>query len=487
MSLSTAPACASAMAQEAALRCLPLPTILWIELTSRCPFDCVFCSRKLLRGAGLHMDFELYRGLIASLSQPEIIRLNYSGESIHYPHLIEAIGLAAGTGAAVELVTALAALPESKIEALAMAGLSQLTVSLHTLSAAQFRQIYRFNELDALRLRLERLVALSARAPRRLHIDLAFVAMQRNLNQLPAVVDYAAQLGLSKVAVHPVIRRDPIEERFEAELSDGRLRPEFAATIAEMVHRLRQQHPQLAIELSTPEVAGQCPDATAIDGSPRYFPGELPSGAQIADCDQDPWQTVHVLADGRVVSCEQRDQIFLGDLHTETLEQIWQGEKYLAFRQRYLLGEDPHCRQCPYKRVHRPQPAPRQVLPGRSGMSALLTGWHPGDGTGLVWSKPRALLRVSAEAGERIALRLLLPWAAGGNQIQLRTGVEAPVVGRNSGTRDLEMMLELRAPHSGTVTIELQVAHRFRPALRDGGADLRELGVGLLSLRVGQG
>ena len=39
------------------LRTAALPRVLWIELTSRCPFDCVFCSRKLLRGAGKHLDF----------------------------------------------------------------------------------------------------------------------------------------------------------------------------------------------------------------------------------------------------------------------------------------------------------------------------------------------------------------------------------------------------------------------------------------------
>src|SRR4029079_10754364 len=71
-------------------RVAPLPRVLWIELTSRCPFDCVFCSRKLLRGAGRHMDFALYGSLIAQLREPDIIRLNYSGESAHYPKLVEA-------------------------------------------------------------------------------------------------------------------------------------------------------------------------------------------------------------------------------------------------------------------------------------------------------------------------------------------------------------------------------------------------------------
>ena len=45
----------------------PLPGILWIELTSKCPFDCVFCSRQLRRGTGEHMDFRLFQALIGQL------------------------------------------------------------------------------------------------------------------------------------------------------------------------------------------------------------------------------------------------------------------------------------------------------------------------------------------------------------------------------------------------------------------------------------
>jgi len=79
---------AVAWSDPAQARTAQLPRVLWIELTSRCPFDCVFCSRRLLRGAGRHLDFDLYRRLIAELDAPEIVRLNYSGESAHYPHLV---------------------------------------------------------------------------------------------------------------------------------------------------------------------------------------------------------------------------------------------------------------------------------------------------------------------------------------------------------------------------------------------------------------
>src|SRR5436309_705759 len=101
------------------------PISLWIELTSVCPFDCIFCSRRLRRGNGEHMPFDLYERLIDQLDRPEIIRLNYSGESMHYPRLTDAIRLAKQTGATVELVTALSSASRDQIRGIVDAGLDR--------------------------------------------------------------------------------------------------------------------------------------------------------------------------------------------------------------------------------------------------------------------------------------------------------------------------------------------------------------------------
>jgi len=50
----------------------PMPKILWIELTSKCPFDCIFCTRKSRFGAGRNLDFEIYQRVIAELESPEV-------------------------------------------------------------------------------------------------------------------------------------------------------------------------------------------------------------------------------------------------------------------------------------------------------------------------------------------------------------------------------------------------------------------------------
>src|SRR5512136_779232 len=85
----------------------PLPTTLWVELTSKCPYDCIFCSRRTLRGDGEHMEPGIFHSLITALIEPEIIQLNYSGESAHCPYLADAIKASKATGAQTELVTAL--------------------------------------------------------------------------------------------------------------------------------------------------------------------------------------------------------------------------------------------------------------------------------------------------------------------------------------------------------------------------------------------
>ncbi|MEO8672865.1 MAG: radical SAM protein [Tahibacter sp.] len=454
-----------------------LPRVLWIELTSRCPFDCVFCSRKLLRGAGEHMDFTMYQRLIGELRDPQTIRLNYSGESAHYPKIVEACELAARTGAGVELVSALAALPAHRLEALAHSGLTQLTVSLHTLDAAQFEAIYGFSSIVAMRERIERVVSLATTAPRPLQVDLAFVAMRRNLDQLDAVAAYAASLGLQRLAVHPVIRRDPIAETFPDELDQGRLRPEFLVQLRESIDRVRRDHPALTIESSTPELEAD----HELGHEPRYFPGPLPAAARIHSCDQNPWETVHILADGRVVSCEERDRIELGNLRRQSLREIWHGDSYRHFRAAYTSAADLHCRRCPYKQAYLPAALSARFLASGEGETCLLDGWYSADASGVRWSQPRARLQLAAQGQGWLQLRGLLPCVKGKeNTLRLVVnGVLLETLQHNgAGLKSFELRRHIHC--TDRLRVEFQVVAAYCPAEQGAGPDTRRLGFALI-------
>lgn len=464
-----------------AARTLPLPRILWIELTSRCPFDCVFCTRASLRGAGEHLDFDLYQRLIGELDRPQIVRLNYAGESGHYPRLAEAVALAADTGAQVELVSALASLKPERLAAALDAGLSRLTVSLHTLDAQRFDAIYRFGSLAAMHARLQQVLDWRSNTTRPFTLDLAFVAMQRNLDELPAIAAFAAEHAIDVLAVHPLIGRDPLPLGAAIEhAADGSLDAGFRARLDATIAAARAGAPGVAIQLSSHEL--QAP--AALDTHPQPWPWPLPPGARIGGCDQSPFDSVHILADGRVVACEVTEKIALGNLKQSSLAEIWHGPGYRAFRERHLAGAESACRNCVYKNVYRPQAPAARLHGARPAAAQLLRGWHGDDGSGVRWSGASAALWLPrSRLKRRVHLRgqLASPADPGDAHFEVRIDGESAHRQHWRAAQTVDLVLALPPGAARECIIELGCHGACSPHALGQGNDVRELGFALIA------
>lgn len=445
----------------------PLPTELWIELTSKCPFDCVFCSRKLRRGEGRHMDFAVYRSLIGQLRFPEVIRLNYSGESIHYPHLLEAVALAKAAGARTELVSAFASVPSELLPELAQSGLDRLSVSLHTLEEEQFREIYDYGSLEQMKARLGEFRRLTRERPSAPALDFAFVAMERNLDQLEPVTAYARALGVRQIFLCPVIRRDTLPAGFDAELdSENRLTELFKARVRAQVEHARRQHPEIELIVANPEVEGA---------------GALPEGGRIRSCDQNPWSTVHVLADGAVVVCEVHDRLPMGNLTSRPLAEIWHGEGYREFRRRYQSGTIPECRQCPWKLAYLPGPLRSSIAAQDGACAQLLAGWHPGPDPGVVWSRLESSAVLKRPAGaRRLRVRGMLP--PGRHVLEVFANGErvGSVTHAGEALQEFDRTFRVPGPGRDPWVIRFRAREAYCPAREGAGTDARRLGFALL-------
>jgi MoaA/NifB/PqqE/SkfB family radical SAM enzyme len=461
-------------------RTAPMPRVLWIELSSRCPFDCVFCTRASLRGPGEQMDFALYQRLITELERPQIIRLNYAGESGHYPHLSEAVALAAATGAEVELVSALASLKPERLQAALQGGLTRLTVSLHTLDRTQFDAIYRFSSLEAMRERLQQALDWRARASRRFTLDLAFVAMQQNLDQLPAVARFAAENGIEVLAVHPLIGRDALPMGAMGEHDErGQLSSEFRADLERAVADVRRRWPELTLQLSSHELVAPL----ALGAHPQPWPLPLPRGAMISSCDQSPFDSVHVLADGRVIVCEVTEKLSIGDLRHSSLRQIWNGAAYRQFRQRHRAGSEAACRDCVYKSAHRPAPATSRVIAATAPAEQLLGGWHSDDGSGVRWSAGEAALWLPRErAHRRLRLRGMIAPAA--TETPFSVHIDGQLAHRQTRSGALELTLALPASAQLQCLIRIERSGACSPRTLGSGNDVRELGFALIAAEL---
>lgn len=463
-----------------AARTCTVPRVLWIELTSRCPFDCIFCTRASLRGAGEHLDLELYKRLIGELDRPQILRLNYAGESGHYPHLVEAVALAAATGAQVELVSALASLKPERLEAALDAGLSRLTVSLHTLDSDRYDAIYRFSRLSAMHERLQQVLDWRARNEGPFVVDLAFVAMERNLDELPAIAELAAELGIGVLAVHPLIGRDPLPLGSAVEHGeDGKLTAAFSTRLHHMLAQARERAPELAIQLSSYELN----PAAALATHPQPWPWALPAGARIDGCDQSPFETTHILADGRIVVCEVTEQLSMGNLHQSSLHEIWHSAAYQAFRQRHVAGSEPACRGCVYKRALLDQPAQARIDAQRATAAQLLRGWYADDGSGVRWSGAQAALWLPRSRLQRhVQLRgqLARP-AAADAEFTIRIAGQRAHRQRYARSSAIDLRLAVPPQSGSELLIELNCSAASSPNALGEGSDVRELGFALFS------
>ncbi|MCC6364597.1 MAG: SPASM domain-containing protein [Bryobacterales bacterium] len=456
----------------------PSPRTLWIELTSKCPFDCIFCSRKVRRGAGEHLPFALYQALLSSLRDPRVLVLNYSGESTYYPDLIPAIELAHGTGAWVELVSALSSVPETLLESLALSPLDRLTVSLHAMEEREYSEIYRYSSARQLRARLRRLAEWNARRERPMVLDIGFVAMERNLAQLGAVTEFGESLGMGDILLFPVMRRDEIPLVFPQELA-GWAHPteQFRQRLLDAVEQVKAAHPGMRFTICNPfYTAGE----TCLGQVPATWPFALSDGARIHSCEQNPWETAHVLSNGDVVACEVMDRVPLGNLHHQTLDEIWHGAAYTDLRRRYGSGLEPACRTCIWKTAYLPAPLEPEILAHR-GMSAQLTrGWHPPEQEAHVWSTQRAVAVLAPRAGDdTLHVSGYLPPGLGAEPNVLTVSCNGEEVGaiRNPWEEVMNFGVDFAAPRNGrTWEIEFRTSHKFRPSHRGVGTDHRDLG-----------
>lgn len=455
----------------------PLPKILWIELTSKCPFDCVFCTRRSRFGAGQHMDFEIYKSLIQQLEAPEFIGLNYSGESIYYPRLLEAIRLAAATGASTEIVTAFSSISSELLRAIVASGLDRLAVSLHTMDAEQYKAIYQFSSLDLLKARIDEFLRLKREMgvskPR---LEFCFVAINDNLSQLPEVAAYARQVEVSEIFIHPVIGRHVLPYDFSRELAANRLRESFKADLRKVVSSVQTDYPEVVLTVLNPDIDPN----PYLSHVPRYYAPRLPSQARIHSCDQDPWETVHILSNGNVVVCEVHDEVPLGSLKEQKLSEIWHSEKYRQFRRRYMLGTIPECRDCVWKRAFLPSSLASAIF-AKDGMSAqLLRGWHYQEGEQIIWSKKESLIVLrNVHRGRRIRLVGILPDGLGETNV-LRIECNGRMIGQitNSSHSFLSFDSCFHCGQFGSdlLHLKLTTSQLFRPALRGLSRDNRDLG-----------
>jgi radical SAM protein with 4Fe4S-binding SPASM domain len=325
----------------------PLPADLQVEVTGACNLRCRMCLVRYApavgRGEGA-LSYEQFTDLVDGLPGLTRLTLQGLGEPLLAPHLVDMVRYASVRGVAVGFNSNAVLLTSRRSAELIHAGLSWLHVSLDGATAATYEEIRhntRFapqaGQFDTVVRNLRSLVAL--RGGDSPAVKLVFVAMRRNIAELPALVRLASDIGVDELRV----------QNLSHTFSDTDPGGDYAGIRDYSAEEALDGHPELAsaafadasAEAARAGLALRLPEMTSPPAGDRR--------AGRPGCTW-PWDGAYVTHRGEVQPCCMvmgSDRVMLGRLGDAPFGEIWHSEAYQDFRARLLTDDPPEvCEGC---------------------------------------------------------------------------------------------------------------------------------------------
>jgi MoaA/NifB/PqqE/SkfB family radical SAM enzyme len=317
-----------------------LPRSLYLETTNRCDSKCQTCIRTF---ATLEppADLTLDRVRVIAEQFPALDRvvLHGIGEPLLNPQIFDIVSYLKTRVAAVLFNSDAIGLTPARAIRLVESELDEYRVSMDAATAETFRRLRGVDRFERVKTNVAHLVALQRKMDRTTpRVSLWFTASQANVEELPAFVQLAVDLGVAEVYVQRLVFNG-LGLATDANALHGRLRGREQALLAQ-ADALATRHgiAMRASGLTTPLASLQGNN----DGA-RHWAG----------C-QRPWTLAYVTANGNVLPCcispwvaKDYRGLILGNAFAERFEAIWDGERYQRFRTDFESETPPDpCRGC---------------------------------------------------------------------------------------------------------------------------------------------
>ncbi|MCL4299833.1 MAG: SPASM domain-containing protein [Anaerolineae bacterium] len=182
---------------------------LYLEPSGRCNLDCVTCMRNVWLAPDEIMAETTFNQIMAGLpefSPPPLVFFGGIGEPLMHPQLPDMIAQVKALGSRVELITNGTLLTERLSRQLVGAGLDLLWVSLDGATPESYADVRLGASLPKVLANLKRFSQVRSKGHRPIpEIGIAFVAMQRNIHDLPEVMRIGRQLRATRLSVSNVL------------------------------------------------------------------------------------------------------------------------------------------------------------------------------------------------------------------------------------------------------------------------------------------
>lgn len=331
---------------------------VYVEPTDICNLDCVTCIRNVWdEPAGL-MSAATFGRVLDGLAQIEprpAVFFGGFGEPLAHPQIVEMVAQAKALGCPTELITNGILLDERRLLGLIRAGLDRLWVSLDGATPESYADVRLGASLPQVITNLRRLRQLRGRDSfqhdPRPQLGIAFVAMQRNIADLPAVLRLGASLGakffsVSNVLAHtPALHAERLYTRTQDNHATWRDTQQAVVNLPRLDTNSATQVPlaEIYARRYVLELAGK-PVNRAIDSCPFIEQGSTAVRWDGAVCPCLPLLHTGRSYLGGYVHTSQAHPV--GDLAEDDLLSIWNGTGYAALRERVRFFSFSPCTSC---------------------------------------------------------------------------------------------------------------------------------------------
>ena len=303
-----------------------LPRTLYLETTNRCDSECQTCIRtfntleppKDLTLAEVHQ-------IVEPLPVLERVVLHGIGEPLLNKQIFEIVAYLKTRGATVLFNSDAISLTQKRAAQLIDSGLDEYRVSMDAATRDTYAKIRGVDQFERVIRNLGSLVTLQQqRGSNTPHVSLWFTTLKANLDELPAFIRLAAQLGVPEVNAQRLVFNG------------------YGLAVQEQsLHRhLEEREQRLIGEAETlAQQSGIVFKASGATTPLQSLNGTVPDQRPWAGC-QRPWTLSYVTANGNVLPCcispwttKSYRNLVLGNAFTTSFGQIWNGERYQQFRQ----------------------------------------------------------------------------------------------------------------------------------------------------------
>jgi MoaA/NifB/PqqE/SkfB family radical SAM enzyme len=320
-----------------------LPRSIYIEPTSRCNELCQQCPRTLLSREGdRDLSFDNFRFIVDQFPILERVVLHGLGEPLLNKELPRMIRYLKTRGSYVLFNSNGILLNAKRGQELIDAELDEYRLSMDGATRETYAQVRGVDAFDKIWRNVRAFIAMQQeQQASKPAVSLWFTAMKKNLHELPDIIDLAYEHGIREIHLQRLVFFEQGLAHSKQALFRRSTREEL-----ELVRRCEELCKRLGIAFSA---AGS---ATPVESLIRDF-GDRPwSGCQ------RPYTLTYITSSGNVLSCcfapfghksalEYQEERVLGNVFQESIESIWRGDRYEAFR-RDFESDHPakHCSQC---------------------------------------------------------------------------------------------------------------------------------------------